>query len=279
MAYEIGQILIGIAWPSVTLIIVFAFRKQIANSTPALLNNIKKLKYGKFEAEFDRVYKEAQKLELPEVKRVDELDIDITTEIVDEYRKLAEVSPRITIMQAWMSFEKTVLECFEELSSKSVPSKAFDIALSRLADDGIVANDEIKVIKDVKQLRNLAAHEIDFKISPEKAVEYAILLSRMETKIVSANLLDGTAKEMLLKAVEGDGKIVISHNMREYCIHVDGENIIPSQEQRDVALWENALEDLEESDFVVAVGDKREVFKVTSKGYKYTDRIKSSGGK
>ena len=122
LLHEIGQILSGIAWPSVTLIIDFAFRKQIANSTPALLNNIKKLKYGKFEAEFDRVYKEAQKLELPEVKRVDELDIDITTEIVDEYRKLAEVSPRITIMQAWMSFEKTVLECFEELSSKSVPS-------------------------------------------------------------------------------------------------------------------------------------------------------------
>ncbi len=56
-------------------------------------------------------------------------------------------------------------------------------------------------------------------------------------------------------------------------IQTNGRNIIPSRERRDVAKWEQALEELSGMGLVVDRGHKGEVFEVSNLGYQIADMI------
>jgi hypothetical protein len=275
LIHEIGLIIVGIAWPVIILIVAFTFKRQIANSLPNIFNSIKKLKYGKFEAEFERVTKEAEELKLPEAVRTDQGSVDAAVSVRDEYQKLATLSPRTTIMEAWINFERTLLEYSGQFAYGRTRPYISQVTLRDLANNGIISDRESNLIADIRDLRNLAAHEPDFSVSSDKALEYAILLSRIEAKIKRSIALSTEAKELLLKAVQSDGTIMKVHTMSEKCIQVNRENVIESQDPRIVAKWEGALEELEENDFIKDKGHKGEVFGVTSKGYNYADKIKN----
>ncbi|MBW8041042.1 MAG: hypothetical protein FVQ85_13705 [Planctomycetes bacterium] len=278
LIHEIGLIIVGIAWPVIILIVAFVFKRQIANSLPNIFNSIKKLKYGKFEAEFERVSKEAEELKLPEAVSTDQGRVDAAVSINDEYRELATLSPRTTIMEAWINFERTLSENYGQYApvvpQQYASARTLATILRELVNNGIISNRERALIADIRGLRNLAAHEPEFKVSSGKAMEYAILLSRIEAKIKSSIALSKEAKELLLKAVQSNGTIMRAHSMREKCIQVGDENIIQSQDPRTVAKWEGALDELEENEFIKDKGYKGEVFEVTSKGYNYADKIK-----
>jgi len=280
LIHEIGLIVVGIAWPIMILTIVIVFKKQILNSLPNIFNSIKKVKYGNFEAEFERVTKEAEELELPEAVSGEKEKVDDAVSVSDEYQKLANLSPRSTIMEVWINFEKTLLENYGQYTSSRLPPYVSQTTLKNilreLVNNGIISDREMALIADIRGLRNLAAHEPEFKVSSDKAIEYAILLSRIEAKIKNSTTLSKEAKELLLKAVQSDGTIIKAHSMGEKCIQVNGENIISSQEPRVVAIWEGALEELVENDFVKDKGYKGEVFGATNKGYKYADTLKET---
>lgn len=56
-------------------------------------------------------------------------------------------------------------------------------------------------------------------------------------------------------------------------IQTNGKNVIPSGERREVAKWEQALEELTAKGLVVARGHKGEVFEVSNLGYQIADMI------
>lgn len=56
-------------------------------------------------------------------------------------------------------------------------------------------------------------------------------------------------------------------------IQTNGRNVIPSGERRDVAKWEQALEELTDKGLVVARGHKGEMFEVSNLGYQIADMI------
>lgn len=80
---------------------------------------------------------------------------------------------------------------------------------------------------------------------------------------------------VLLKEASKDPHGVILH--AQYiggtAIQTNGKNLIPSNERRDVAKWEQALEELTEKDLVVSRGHKGEMFEVTNLGYQIADMI------
>ncbi len=56
-------------------------------------------------------------------------------------------------------------------------------------------------------------------------------------------------------------------------IQTNGKNLIPSNERREVAKWEAALEELTYKDLLVERGHKGEVFEVSNLGYQIADMI------
>ena len=64
----------------------------------------------------------------------------------------------------------------------------------------------------------------------------------------------------------------LSH-LSGYVLQVRGKNLIEDNNERSRAIWTAALEELENDDLLAAVGSKRNIFKVTRKGYEIADQL------
>lgn len=80
---------------------------------------------------------------------------------------------------------------------------------------------------------------------------------------------------MLLKEASQDsgGIIVHARYIGGTSIQTNGKNLIPSNEPREVAKWEHALEQLTSKGLVADQGYKGEVFRITNLGYQVADMI------
>lgn len=80
---------------------------------------------------------------------------------------------------------------------------------------------------------------------------------------------------ILLKEASRDpsGAIIHAQYISSTAIHTNGKNLIPSEERREVAKWENALEQLIANNLVVDQGRKGEIFEITNFGYQIADMI------
>ena len=81
------------------------------------------------------------------------------------------------------------------------------------------------------------------------------------------------AKEILQKAVSGDGRIVIHTSMAGKQLLVGSTFIAPSNDPRTTALWFGGLEDLQRRRFIKDVGYNQTAFKVTREGYEAADQL------
>lgn len=80
---------------------------------------------------------------------------------------------------------------------------------------------------------------------------------------------------VLLKEASQDsgGTIIQARYIGGTAIQTNGKNLIPSNERREVAKWEDALEQLKSNGLVVDRGFKGEVFEITNLGYQIADMI------
>lgn len=80
---------------------------------------------------------------------------------------------------------------------------------------------------------------------------------------------------ILLKesSLDPHGTILYVRYMGGTNIQTNGKNVIPSGERREIAKWEQALEELTGKGLVVARGHKGEVFEVSNLGYQIADMI------
>lgn len=80
---------------------------------------------------------------------------------------------------------------------------------------------------------------------------------------------------VLLKEASHDsgGTIIHARYIGGTAIQTNGKNLIPSNERREVAKWEQALEEFRSQDLVVDRGHKGEVFEITNLGYQVADMI------
>jgi len=80
---------------------------------------------------------------------------------------------------------------------------------------------------------------------------------------------------VLLKEASQDsgGTIIHARYIGGTAIQTNGKNLIPSKDRREVAKWEDALEQLRSNELVVDRGHKGEVFEITNLGYQVADMI------
>ncbi len=80
---------------------------------------------------------------------------------------------------------------------------------------------------------------------------------------------------VLLKEASRDphGSILHARFIGGTAIQTNGKNLIPSNERREVAKWEQALEELTQKGLVVRRGPRGEMFEVSNLGYQVADMI------
>lgn len=80
---------------------------------------------------------------------------------------------------------------------------------------------------------------------------------------------------VLLKETSQDpaGIIIHAQYIGGTAIQTNGKNLIPSDERREVARWEDALEQLRSNRLIDDRGHKGEVFEITNLGYQIADMI------
>ena len=119
--------------------------------------------------------------------------------------------------------------------------------------------------------------QLQLKVNEHPLFRAADVAGDEQTIVESRTQLPTLSPEarVLLKEAsqDGDGSIIRVEHLSGTEIETNGKNLIPSNHRRDVAKWEQALEELKSKDLVVDRGHKGEFFEITNLGYQVADMI------
>ena len=144
-----------------------------------LVLQLRRLRYRDFELDFDRkiemITEQAERAELPPpgigaVAPRGHLP-------VDWFSRVADVSPRAAIMEAWVSLKELARK--HEVADQSIWS-----ALRSLAKKEIINNQEYALFRELQNVRNAAVHFRDFDLTSDQAKEYGLITWRFIEKLM-----------------------------------------------------------------------------------------------
>ena len=157
----------ALAWPATIITLVILLRKPLSELIPLL----QRVKYKDLEIEFGERLEEARAEVLPSGEAVTG-----PSAAEEKAAQLAAVSPRAAVLETWRELEVEVLRAAKSILKKrgddSTGLRAFrafaEVERSQEFDRSVAA-----VLRELRMLRNKAAHAPDFAISAESAIEYA----------------------------------------------------------------------------------------------------------
>ena len=171
----VASVIGSLAWPSVLLIIFMLLRKPLYGLLPLL----QKLKYKEIEVEFTR--------------RVEEVSAEVVQELPapvppvplggddsESVARLAEISPRAAVLESWRSVEAAALEAARRLGGDKFRDKTLTFhAIRFLEQHPSLDRGVIGLLRELRALRNDAAHAPDFALSKASALEYGVSCNRV----------------------------------------------------------------------------------------------------
>lgn len=124
--------------------------------------------------------------------------------------------------------------------------------------------------KFIKTVKDIATNN-----TPESQSEIDNKLDR-DSSHLSGKTLNSNASTMLFFAAEGGGRILVSDTLSGSS-YVAGRNPLnKSDEPRELAKWDAAVDQLVERGLIKLVGTKDRVYMVTEAGYMFSDRLKDT---
>jgi len=170
----IASIVNSLAWPVGILAIVLVLRKPLRQLLPLL----RRLKYKEFELEFE--------------KRVQEIRAEVTaavpasvaeaqaTPVSGALAQLAHVSPGAAVIESWRDVEAAGLGAARRLGGDRFRDNTLTYeAIRHLEQSDELDSGVVGLLRDLRGLRNEAAHAPDFALSEESALGYADAAERV----------------------------------------------------------------------------------------------------
>lgn len=174
---EFIAIVIGsLAWPIVFVVIFHFLREPVKNVLPLL----QRLKYKEFELEFSRRVEEVSADVVRELPALPP-GVPLQTDELTTFAKLAETSPRAAVLEAWLSVESAAFDAARRLGWLVPSEKASNgsFAMKFLERHPEVDRSIVGLLRELRSLRNQAAHAPDFALTKSAAVEYASSATRV----------------------------------------------------------------------------------------------------
>jgi hypothetical protein len=175
------------AWPVTALVMVLLLRRPLTE----ILLEIRKLKWGGLEAEFGSELGQARELidREPGKEPFSLLNDKFPQKSRDFLLKLAELSPRSVILEAWRDVDVAAVKALERHrllpNSQRLPNTG--VAVQTLLDAHLIDDAEFQVFAILRNLRNRAAHDSRFELTKEEAIEYAIMAERLARTLETLN--------------------------------------------------------------------------------------------
>jgi hypothetical protein len=178
--YQFAAAMTGsLAWPVAAVLIAAIFHTQISG----LLKRIKELAWGDKKVSFadslDKIEAKAPDIiRLPHHGGVALIDADEPIADV-RFRSLLEISPNAAILDSWSGIERSIRKLAMEsgISADLTKMTAEQMAIG-LRSKGHLTIEAMKMIAEMRKLRNRAAHEEQITITD--ALRFAELASKVE---------------------------------------------------------------------------------------------------
>ncbi len=177
------ELLIGIAWPAATIWIAYLFSGEVRG----LLTRLSHLKCKELKAKFEKELAEAEaeakkveqqrKIALPSPEHLSQLD---------QLRRIADVSPRAAIMEAWVLIETSAFSAGFASGTTRPIVNPYSV-VKHLAESGKISEESINLMHKLRKLRNQAAQLPDFALTQEEAERYLELAAKIAELISRAN--------------------------------------------------------------------------------------------
>jgi hypothetical protein len=170
-----AEIAKAIAWPVAAVTIALIFRDQLK----ALLDRVRKGKLGPAEFEFEESIRalKYQAATLPNASA------DVLPK--DAISNLAQ-NPRGAIITSWLEVEEAMRALLKARSFAPAAIASPLRTIHSIRDLGLVDPIFIEFTDELRQLRNQATHDPDFKPSQESVVDYVRLATELATIYRSA---------------------------------------------------------------------------------------------
>ena len=155
----------ALAWPVAAIVILILCRRAL----PTLIDRLRSLRYGKFEAAFEKETVRVAENISTEPNR----SLAATSEHTDEQLiALANVSPRAAIIEAWSRIEARLRDLAPDTDSRRRPVSEI---VRRLREEQKINDVTEDSLRGLMQLRNLAVHAPERELSVQKAVDFITL--------------------------------------------------------------------------------------------------------
>ncbi len=165
-----STIIQSLAWPIVAIIIILLLKKQIQDLIPGLRH----LKYKEFEATFGgKIAEVEQRLEkaFPEIDMgKDKSDLELSE--IERLHRLINISPRATILEAWIILENALRSIAVSKDIKEGNRIPIMHLNKKLLNKNIVSEEVFSIIEVLRRLRNEAAHTKNFNLNTELLEDY-----------------------------------------------------------------------------------------------------------
>jgi hypothetical protein len=177
---EIVALVSALAWPAAAVWISYLFRGEIRG----LASRVSHLKYKDVEATFERELKTAEeKAESIQQKGKEGLPPPELVSKLEQLQRIADVSPRAAIMEAWLLIENAAGQSgFVQGAAR--PRINPMLFVDWLIREGKLSSDSVELVVALRDLRNKAAHLPDFSVSRDEADRYMRLAVKISTLIV-----------------------------------------------------------------------------------------------
>ncbi|HEX5852238.1 MAG TPA: hypothetical protein VFY36_04010 [Solirubrobacteraceae bacterium] len=184
----ISNLVASLAWPVLSIAVILVMRRELV----ALLTTLRRVRWREFEAEFEaglgkaREVAEAQTA-LSEPAASEGLSPTILSDEALAGRStiltLAQLSPRLLVMESWLSVEQRAKELVYAHRNIVANHAGLVEGLEALVDCGLLPRIDYDQYSILSQLRDKAAHEIELAISADAALEYAVLARRLSERL------------------------------------------------------------------------------------------------
>jgi hypothetical protein len=175
----IASVVASLAWPAAALILFFCIRKPLTELLPLL----QRLKYKDIELDFRKRVEEVSSEVLEEVPAAPRA-ARATTEL-ESIAKLAEISPRAATIEAWRSVDVAAGDAARRLGWQPGRDRGTHQAVRFLEQHPDLDPNVARLIQDLRQVRNQAAHVPAFAITKNTALEYASSAARVADYLTS----------------------------------------------------------------------------------------------
>lgn len=173
--------LTGIAWPVAVVWIAYLFKGELRS----LMHRMSQLKYKNVEAKFEIGLAEAEaKVTAIGPSSPPAFPHPEITSKLELLRRIADVSPRAAILEAWVLVEDAAGKS-GFVQGAAIPRVNPHLFVEELVSQGKLPKGSDTLLDQMRRLRNQAAHLPDFSLNQDEADRYLQLAARMSELILN----------------------------------------------------------------------------------------------